>query len=625
MGSRKVFPFASFNPNKIGLGKSKEFEWIIPNKLAGYSSTTAIGLNTSRFHGLLVSGCRNLRRMMYLQKLDDEFSLSDSVIDLSANEYPSEKISEGYRYLNRFDFSHESVSFYYKAKGVYVNKQINPCEDKNALLARYSIENNSDNDLVFRIKPVLNSRENGGLVEKKGLEFKSRFFSKNLVGIDSDNGYLALESSNGEFLEAPEGSRWNRLFYSKEGLEEYCCCPVYLSLEVEADATEELTLMAVAYPTEDETALVLKELLDGYGGCGRILSSGKGASIFSLLNVAGSFIVDVDSKKTVIAGYPYYGEQGRDAVISLPGLTLINGRYRDAEKILERFLNLKTHRGIPSRFSEGEPIYGDIDTSLWLVDRIHQYLKYVGVEEGKRFLHTYWWVLKDIMNNIGEMEREGILVHEGGTWMGDERKNAVEVQGLWYNALRTMEHFSRIMDDEVEVYESTCKRIEEKFIETYWNGEYLRDSLDDDALRPNQVILLALDYRLIDDRRAGKIIEVIEKKLLTPFGLRTLSPDDQRYDKESPYNGGVWPWLLGSYVKAHMRLHGNRLRIKELLEQILGQHLNSGGLGTISEFLEGDQPFTPRGCISYSCSVSELLRCYFEDIMEKKPLNEKLM
>ncbi|MBN2013632.1 MAG: glycogen debranching enzyme family protein [Candidatus Altiarchaeota archaeon] len=621
MGSRKAFPFASFNPNQLSIEKSKGLEWVITNKLGGYSSTTSIGLNTSRFHGLLVSGCRNLKRMLYLQKLDDELSLGKTVIELSVNEYPQGEITEGYRYLNRFDFSYESVSFYYKAKGVYVDKQITPLPDNNSLVVVYSIENNSELDVVLTVKPLLNSRGIWELSEKN-MESTPRFFTKNIVGINLNNGYVALRSDNGEFLETPEKSRWNRLFHSKESSEEYCCCPAYLSLKVEPDTTQELTVVVVAYPTENETAQVLKGLLGGHG-TRRILSSGRGASIFSLLSVADSFIVDAGLKKTIIAGYPCYGERGRDAMISLPGLTLIKGRHVDAEDILERFLNLATNKGIPSEFSKGEPLYKDIDTSLWLVDRIHQYIKYVGIDESRSFLHTYWWVLKDIMSNLGEREREGILAHEGGTWMKSGRKNAVEAQGLWYNALKIMEHFSGIMDDDAEAYKSTCKRIEKKFMETYWNGRYLKDSIDDDALRPNQVILLSLDYRLVDDTIAGKIMSAVESELLTPFGLRTLSPEDPRYDKGSPYNGGVWPWFFGPYVKAHTRLYGSRLRVKELMEQILVQHLNNAGLGTVSEFLEGEPPFTPRGCISYACSVAELLRCYFEDVLQKKPLNEK--
>ena len=621
IGSMKTFPFATFNPNRLGLKRSKELEWIIPNKLGGYSSSTVIGLNNNSFHGLLVSGCRGLRRMVYLQKLDDEIEFKNSVLPLHTNEYPDGTTSDGYRYLNKFEFSYDSVSFYYRAKGVRVTKRIIPLSDKNALIAFYSVDNKSDDKIRFKVRPLVNSRGLERLTKNKGIGFKPRFFTKNILGINSPSGYIALQSDRAVCLETPSEQRWQNLFYSTSETEEYSHCPAYFRTDVKPNSIEEFTITAVGYYTEEETAQAFKELLQGYKRKSRILSSEKGAFIFSLLNVADTFIVDMDSKKTIVSGYPNLGDRGRDAMIALPGLTLINGRYRDAEQIFEHFLNHATSRGIPSRFLAGKPEYGDIDTSLWLIDRLYQYIKYVGIDEGKKFLHTYWWTLKDIMRNYSEMERDGILSHQGGTWMKTlERNNAVEVQGLWYNALRIMEKFAKLMDDTDEsIFRSTYLRSEKKFMEKFWNGRYLSDSLGDDSLRPNQIILLSLDFNVLGDALSRKVLGVVERELLTPFGLRSLSPEDPNYAGNSPYNGGVWPWLLGPYIKAYIRLYGKRLNAQELLERILKNHIREGGLGTISEFMDGDPPFKPRGCISYSCSVAELLRCYFEDMMKRRP------
>jgi len=622
IGSMKAFPFATFNPNKLGFKKSKELEWIIPNKLGGYSSSTVIGLNSNGFHGLLVSGCKGLRRMVYLQKLDDEIEFKNSVLGLYTNEYSDGTTSDGYRYLNKFEFSYDSVSFYYRAKGVRVTKRITPLADKNALIALYSVDNESDDKIRFKVNLLVNSRGFERLTKNKGIEFKPRFFTKNIIGVNSPNGYITFQSDGAVCFETSSEQRWQNLFYSKDETEEYSYCPAYFTVDVEPDSTEEFTITAIGYYTEEETAQAFKELLQGYARKGRILSSGKGTSIFFLLNVADTFIVDTDSKKTIVSGYPHLGDRGRDAMIALPGLTLINGRYKDAEQIFEHFLNYATHKGIPSRFLAGKPEYGDIDTSLWLVDRLYQYIKYVGVEEGKNFLHTYWWVLKDIMGNYSEMEKDGILSHHGGTWMEAlERNNAVEVQGLWYNALRIMEKFAKLMDDtDADIFRPTYLRFEENFLRKFWNGKYLSDSPEDNSLRPNQIILLSLDFNVLDDSLSRKVLSAVEKELLTPFGLRSLSPEDPNYiGKNSPYNGGVWPWLLGPYVKTHIKLHGKRLKAQELLEKIFENHIKEGGLGTISEVLEGDPPFESRGCISYACSVAELLRCYFEDIMKRRP------
>jgi predicted glycogen debranching enzyme len=626
-GSMRAFPFATFIPNKLGLERSKELEWVIPNKLGGYSSSTVMGLNSDRYHGLLVSGCEHLRRMVYLQKLDEDIEFGNFVIGLHANEYPAGEISDGYRYLNKFEFSYNSVSFYYRAKGVNVTKRLTPLSHKNALLAFYSIHNDSDERIRFRVNVMANSRGSEKLT-KEEIEFQPRFFTKNIIGISSPEGYMTLQSDKAACFESSPEQRWRSLFYSKDGTEEYSHCPAYFTMDLEPDSSEEFTITSIAYPTEEETAQAFKELLQGHDPKSRILSSERGTSIFSLLNVADTFIIDVDSKKTIVAGYPYPGDRGRDAMIALPGLTLINGRYGDAEQVLEHFLNNATHRGIPSRFSEGKPEYGDIDTNLWLMDRLYQYIKYVGMDKGKGFLHTYWWILKDIMEHYSEMERDGILYHEGGTWMSTlERNNAVEVQGLWYNALRIMEMFAKIMGDTDEgIFRSKYLRFEEAFLEKFWNGKYLSDSLGDDSLRPNQMIVLSLDFNVLGDSLSKGIMEIVERELLTPFGIRSLSPGDSNYvgccdaqvGEKSLYNGGVWPWLLGPYIKVYTKLYGKRLKAQEILDGVFEHHIKEVGIGTVSEFLDGDPPFKPRGATSYSCSVAELLRCYFEDIMGRR-------
>ena len=603
----------------------KEIEWIIPNRLGGYSSSTITGLNTSRFHGLLVSGGKDLKRMLYLQKLDEEVIFPDSAMGLSTNEYPAGEISEGFKHQTGFEYNYDVVSFYYNAQGVHISKQIIPSAERNSITVYYKVANNTDKDITFSVRPFFNSRDSGSLLTDADAGFIPRIFAETIVGVSSAQGYAVLKTDAGRFLETPDPEKWRKTFFSKDGSTEFTYSPLCLTLDVSGKMTEELTLHAVAYPTEAETAGVLGELLSGRRMKSRIISGGKGVSIFSLLNTADTFIVDVDAKKTIIAGYPDLGERGRDAMISLPGLALVSGRHREAEKILERFLNSLTRKGVPSSFSSGKPEYEDMDTGLWTIDRIYQYMKYVGVAEGKKFLHTYWWALKDMTKSYGEMDKEGVLSHEGGTWMiGKPRKNAVEVQGLWYNALKIMEYFAAIMNDpDSALFAAMSKNVEAAFMEKYWTGSHLSDSLDDASLRPNQLILLSLDFSLVDGGRAKKIMEAVERELLTPFGLRTRSPNDPLFDPTSKYDGGVWPHLFGAYVRAHIRLFESRLKAKSFLETIIEQHIYDAGIGTVSEYFTGTMPYTPAGSISYACSVAEILRCYFEDILQKKPSNER--
>jgi predicted glycogen debranching enzyme len=625
MSVRRAFPFAEFNPNKLSQQKMKEVEWVIPNRLGGYSSSTITGLNTSRFHGLLVAGCKDLKRILYLQKLDEEILFPDSAIGLSTNEYPAGEVSEGYKKQNGFEYNYDVVSFYYNARGVHVSKNIMPSAERNSITVYYKVENNTAEDIMMTVRPFFNSREAYAIISGPDAGFSPKIFSANIAGVSSRAGYIAISTDAGRFAEMSAPEAWHKLYYSKDCLEEFTYSPMCLTLFVAGKTSEELALHAVAYPTEAETAGVLSELMSGRRMKSRILSGGKGVSIFSLLNTADTFIVDVDAKKTIVSGYPDLGERGRDAMISLPGLLLVSGRHREAEKILERFLNCMTRKGVPSSFSSGKPEYEDIDTGLWAIDRIYQYMKYVGVAEGKKFLHTYWWALKDMVKNYGEMDKDGVLSHEGGTWMtGKLRKNAVEVQGLWYNALKIMEYFAGIMNDpDSALFAAMSKNVEAAFMEKYWNGSHLSDSLDDASLRPNQLILLSLDYSLVDGGHAKKIMDAVDAELLTPFGLRTRAPNDPLFDAASMYDGGVWPHLLGAYVHAHIRLFESRLKAKGFLENIIEQHIYEAGIGTVSEYFTGVEPYTPKGSISYACAVAEILRCYFEDILQKKPSNER--
>ncbi len=625
MGLRRAFPFEELNPNRLGIQKARGLEWIIPNRLGGYSHSTVTGLNTSRFHGILTSGCGDFVRMLYLQKLDEEIRVSGEAVSLSTDDGPG-GTTEGYSHISSFEYNYDVVSYHFRARGVHISKQLIPAVERNSLTACYSIQNTSDAEAELWIRPKLNCRENGSLTENQ-FPLQAKTFAENIAGVSLPSGYVALHSDKGSFSETPPEERWSKISYPAEGVEEYTCSPFCLRFSAAPGAAEELTLHAVAYPTEEEAASVFAEMLSGRRMKARVLSGGKGASMFSLLNAADSFLVDADAKKTIIAGYPQLGERGRDALIALPGILLVSGRYKEAEKVFERFLNATNHQKTPSGFPEGKPVFEDADTSLWLIDRIFQYVKYVGADEGKRFLHAYWWTLKDVVRSHLEMEKNGVLAHEGGTWMlGKMRVNAVEVQGLWYNTLRAMERLAKLMaDDSAAEYAAAAARVKDSFMEKYWVGQYLRDSLGDDSLRPNQLIPLALDFPLVEEDVAKAILAAVEGELLTPFGVRTLSPKDARYDPASKYDGGAHPHLLGAFVSAHTRLYEGRLKAKPLLEPIMEQHIHEAGIGTISEYFSGDKPHAPMGSISYACSVAELLRCYFVDIIQKKPSYERSM
>ncbi|RLI94606.1 MAG: hypothetical protein DRO92_02755 [Candidatus Altiarchaeales archaeon] len=630
--SKRLNSLVNLKPSSIGLNICKYLEWIIPNGTGGYSSSTIINMNTALYHGLLVSSDKNLNKKVFLQKLDEEIITENESISVATDIYEGNNISDGWRYLHNFDFTFNSVFFDYSVEGVDICKSIIPIHCRNAVIVCYTVNNRLDKDIIFRITPYMNIRNVNETGKKSLNDMIPRIFSENITGIYSSNGYLVIYSDIAKCYKIPKEKRWRRIvLYPEDNSIEYLCSPVYFSIDIEPHEILKFNTIAIGYGTEEKTAKVFKELFyksKEYVGSSRFISSGKGASIMSLLNSVDNFIINVNSKKTIISRYPYSEDKGREAMISLPGFTLINNRYRDAELILEHYLNHADYRGIPSIFRDGKPEYFDIDTSLWLIDRFYKYVKCVGEEKAKGILHTYWWTLKSIINNYIEREKDGLLRHKGGTWMDipqikKKRVDAVEVQGLWYNTLRIMEKFREIMGDDYEdvEYSHIYKRFEDNFMDRYWTGSFLADSANDDALRPNQLILISLDFNVVNKTLSKKILTAVKRELLTNYGLRSLTPEDDRYvgkwdnDIKNKFNGNVFPWLLGAYIDAYVKTYGYTKRLQNFLEPLFELHIKDAAIGTISEMFQGDHPNRPVGSISYSCSIAELLRVHFEHVM----------
>lgn len=196
------------------------------------------------------------------------------------------------------------------------------------------------------------------------------------------------------------------------------------------------------------------------------------------------------------------------------------------------------------------------------------------------------------------------------------RDNAVEVQGLWYNSLRIMEKLSGLMDDKEIDFRGIYQAFEENFLEEFWVGNHLKDTIDDDSLRPNQLIALTLEFTPLNETLQKKVLNSVEE-LVTDFGIRTLSPKSENYNPDDRFNGAAFPWLLGPYIKLLMRVSDKRLHAKGIIENIFEKHTREAGIGTISEFFSGEN-LKPSGNISHAPSVAELTRVYFEDVMERR-------
>jgi predicted glycogen debranching enzyme len=343
-------------------------------------------------------------------------------------------------------------------------------------------------------------------------------------------------------------------------------------------------------------------------------------------------------------------------------LLLVTARFEDAQKVFLSFTDHFRQGLIPNLLGDGteESAYNAVDASLWYVNAVFQYLKYTGDFE---FVKTRLWeTVKSIINGYSRgtlfqicQDRDGLLSHGAQlTWMDavvdgepvtPRGGKAVEIQTLWYNALKITELLADRYEDRslAEKYGLMAEKTRGSFVEEFWNSEkgclfdVLSDTQKDGSLRPNQVLAVGLDFSMLGKAQSEKVVDVVRRELLTPYGLRTLNRNDRRYvgvysggrrSRDSAYhNGTVWPWLLGPFVTAYMKVNGYsesvRDCVKGFLVPLFSEQILRAGLGTVSEIFDGDAPFAPRGCISQAWSVAEPLRAYFEDVILNRPKYEK--
>jgi predicted glycogen debranching enzyme len=376
--------------------------------------------------------------------------------------------------------------------------------------------------------------------------------------------------------------------------------------------------------------------------------------IADLTQAADQFIVRRGGDlHTVIAGYHWFSDWGRDTMIALPGLTLVTGRFDIARDILLAFSRAADQGMLPNRFPDaGEtPEYNTVDASLWYFEAIRKYLEYTS---DRHFVREHLYsTMKSIIDWHLAGTRFGIRCGEDGlisagdantqlTWMdakiGDyvatpRHGKPVEIQALWYNALRFTESLAARFADAAEAARlgGIAAKCHESFNARFWNEDagcfydVLHDGTSDASMRPNQVIALSLGFTMPEPDRARRALAVIERDLLTPFGLRTLAPSDPQYrptcdgsayQRDSSYHQGtVWPWLMGPFITAYVRTHGDEGRAKASTWLAgFADHLRDAGLGSISEIFDAGPPHEPRGCIAQAWSVSEILRTLVEDI-----------
>jgi predicted glycogen debranching enzyme len=639
---------------------ASQLEWIITNGLGGYSSSTVCGSNTRRYHGLIIAALKPPgQRLMLLQKLEDTLGIGDQAYHLSVNEYPGAIYPTGYKYLNEFRLD-PFPTFCFQVEATRLEKEICLVRGENTLIAQYRLIKSPTR--VRLISDVLvNCRDIHSLTHERTSPGFSTDVEGKIVKTTGNNVTLCLSSDNAQF-EAT--GLWYRNFVYREeekrGYEyqEDLFSPGRFVAELEqGDICNIVGATSKAAAAGDLSA---KVKIQGEK-VQTIPGSASDEFLSILVKASRDFLVKRDGGTSCIAGYHWFSDWGRDSMISLPGLTLVTGRFDEAKSMLETFARHTRYGLIPNYFSEsdGLPQYNSLDATLWFFNATRKYFQYTrdvatvktlypvlkaSVEALSRGTIFDIKVDRDMLLSIG---REDVQL----TWMdakiGDicvtpRNGKPVEINALWYSSLDSMSKFAKLLEraEDAAVFAEMADHVKDSYAKVFWNPEanclYDRsvNGLHDSSMRPNQIIAVALPATLLSREKEKAIVRSVEDELLTPFGLRTLSPKDPRYrgryegdqrNRDLSYHQGpAWAWLLGPYLKAYIKTADDAKAARgwalKFLEPVQ-RHLFDAGLGFVSELFDGDPPFQPRGCIAQAWSVAEVLRAYFEDVMDKAPLD----
>ena len=663
-------------------------EWILTNGLGGYASQTVPGLNTRKYHGLLVAALQPPgERTVCLSKLDEDVIVADDTHRLGSNEFHNAIYPDGYKLIEYFSLT-PFPTYKYAAGNVEVTKTIFMPNKKNAVAVIYNLQNFNSRDIKIKLYPLLTCRHYHNVVDrhKTPMNFTQENTSKEVaVSFPHPRATVVCRISEGTFNAR---TNWvDRLTYREENSRgeanvDDCFQPGFFEVQVPSESRK---MLAVSCAAASE-AKVAKQILGDVGGSydqitqsftnQRLRQESLVADFYKshptvpmsdwlnwVLLAADSFIVQNGAGgKAIIAGYHWFEPWGRDTFISLPGLLLTTGRFDDAKHILQSFMEYLNGGLIPNYIADktGVPAYHTVDGTLWYVDAVLQYVKYTG---DYTFVKDELWsklqlIVKSHQNGTLfdiKLDDDGLLSHGPRlTWMDavveedmitPRSGKAVEIQALWYNTLRTMELFAKKLGANhlADNYLKMANKAAESFNKKFWNQKLgcLFDVLEptgglDASIRPNQVFAVSLDFTMLDQEKSRKVVETLNRELVTHYGLRTLSLEDPKFigkcigDRRSRdkayHNGTIWPWLLGPYITAYLKVNeysqqAKKYALENLVVPLLSVGIHQGGLGTVNEIYDCDPPNDPHGCISQAWSIGEPLRAYLEDVLGVKPQN----
>lgn len=641
------------------LERGIEKEWLVTNGIGGYASSTIINLNTRKYHGLLIAAHNPPGfRVLHLAKLDERFQAGSCTYNLAANDNRSGFAEYGFVHLQQVR-TEPLPTFTYSFGDITLVKTIFMVHGRNATVIRYQVHNGTT-PAVLTLVPLINCRGHHFITTQEDITFTQQ---------PKDGGVsikgreelppLVISSSSGTYI--PGGSWYSGMAYAAErerGENPYEDHYIPGHFEISFAPLERKTFTVLA-STEEIDAFDGEELLAAERSRLQGLERQAGYDDHlarRLVRAADAFIVERRStgKKTIIAGYHWFADWGRDAMIALPGLTLVTKRFDVAREVLITFAKHLRRGLLPNAFFDGarEPVYNAVDASLWFVHAVYKYQIYTRDLEFVR--EQLYPVVKDIIHwymegtdfNIG-MESDG-LISAGSpdiqlTWMDAKvdqwvvtprQGKAVEINALWYNAVCILNMLSSMIGEN-PAWPELPARIKDNFIKSFWKEEnhYLNDVITpdgpDDSLRPNQLIAVSLPYSMLTQEMGRKVVRKVWQELYLTYGIRSLSPYNPNYrgiyqgdrlQRDGAYHQGTaWSWLIGPFITAYRRVNNYSPESREQARLFclpFVDQLRDHGVGYISEIFDADEPAIPRGCIAQAWGVAEVLRALVEDVLE---------
>jgi predicted glycogen debranching enzyme len=639
-------------------------EWLVTNGIGGYASGTVAGSQTRRYHGLLVAALQPpLGRTQLVSAIDEIVHYAGTDYFLATHRWASGTVDpKGFLLVEDFHLEGTKPVWSYALADALLEKRVWMRQGENTTYIQYTLVRGSSavdldlkalvnyrdfhllthaGDWRMKIEPVVHG------IQVQAFAGATPFYlkSSSLACEPHHEWYLGCyfreETARG--LEDREDRLFAALFRAK----------LQVGASVTLVATTDANALLDGETTAAQRANYEMKLFTAWQEKHEALAAEAPSWLWQLILAADQFIVkrslpEEPDGRSIIAGYHWFGDWGRDTMVALPGLTLATGRAEVAKQILLAFSRYVDGGMLPNNFPDagGQPEYNTVDAALWYFESIRQYFEYA---QDLATLQKLFPVLGEIIDahvkgtryNIHVDAADGLLFAGGPglqlTWMdakiGDcvvtpRTGKPVEVNALWINALETMAQFARLLGKPGEGYEILAAKAAKSF-QKFWNAERgcCYDVIgvpgvgNDSSLRPNQIFAVSLPGNLLTLEQQRSVVDVCARHLLTSHGLRSLAPGEPGYtghygggprDRDGAYHQGtVWGWLLGPFALAHFRVHQDREAALRFLEP-LGRQIYTSGLGTLSEIFDGDAPFTPRGCIAQAWTVAEVLRAWQE-------------